>query len=212
MADETDKAIAALAVDLNEDAKAARKAKAKGGGNGNGPPPEGKEAATAAVTGGGWDVEADRELAVEKIEALAEALEINPKEVVADLRDFVLQIIKDRPKPWSATPQAEQMDLARAVENACSEAVRKVVEAVATKGTDAIRVLLTKVNMSGDIVITGKVKSYGDDDEDAAVLQLHRAIGKHVMLTRATLDDYQTGERDPETDPDEPGFDYNGED
>ena len=148
--------------------------------------------------------------AIERMENMADELDVNSDEMVFDVRDFLLDLIKSRPKPWSATSQAEQHDIAAACEHAAKELVRKVVEAVAANGTTSIRVLLTKVAMAGDIVITGKVKTFGEDEEDAAVLQLHRAIGKHAMVTRASADDYMGGEREAETDPDDPEFGFEG--
>lgn len=160
----------------------------------------------------GFDAEAAHTSALDRMEAIADDLVINPDEMVFDVRDFLLDTIKARPKPWSATSQAEQRDVAAACEHAAREMVRKVVEAVASNGVSAIRVLLTKVNMGSDIVITGKVKTMGEMEEDAAVLALHRAIGKHVMLTRASAEDYAAGEREAETDPDNPEFGFEGDD
>lgn len=159
----------------------------------------------------GWDAEGEHGTALERMELIADELEISTDEMVFDARDFLLDTIKARPKPWSGTSQAEQRDVAAACEHAARELVRKVVEAVASNGVQSIRVLLTKVNMGTDIVISGKVKTFGEEEEDAAVLQLHRAIGKHVMLTRATADDYSGGDREAATDPDEPDFGFEGD-
>lgn len=161
---------------------------------------------------GGFDAEGAHMTAIDRMEAIADDLTINPDEMVFDVRDFLLDTIKARPKPWSATSQQEQRDVAAACEHAAREVVRKIVEAVASNGVSSIRVLLTKVNMGSDIVITGKVKTMGEIEEDAAVLALHRAIGKHVMLTRASADDYAAGAREAETDPDNPEFGFEGDD
>ncbi|APZ81798.1 hypothetical protein vBEliSR6L_33 [Erythrobacter phage vB_EliS_R6L] len=159
----------------------------------------------------GWDAEGEHSTAIDRMENMADELDIDTDEMVFDVRDFLLDTIKARPKPWSGTSQAEQRDVAAACEHAAKELVRKVAEAIAANGTSAIRVLLTKVNMGSDIVISGKVKTFGEEEEDAAVLALHRAIGKHVMLTRASADDYMGGEREAATDADEPDFGFEGE-
>jgi hypothetical protein len=153
----------------------------------------------------------DHDRAMETTRTITEQLELSAGELVFDVRDFLLDKIKHRPKPWSATSQAEQRDVAADCEHAAKELVRQVVEAVAARGADPIRVLLTKVNAGGDdIVITGKVKFLDAEptERDTSILALHHAIGKHVMLTRATVDDYSGGGREPETDPDEPGFGF----
>lgn len=186
----------------------------EGDGTGQALPPfeEGDQAErTDGPAAGGFNAEAAHQTALDRMEAIADELQIDAKEMVFDVRDFLLDTIKARPKPWSATSQAEQRDVAAACEHAAKEVVRKVVEAVASNGVQSIRVLLTKVNMGTDIVISGKVKTFGEEEEDAAVLQLHRAIGKHVMLTRATAEDYAEGEREAGTDPDEPDFGFEGD-
>lgn len=182
----------------------------EGDGTGQALPPveEGDQTEREA---GGWDAEGEHSTALDRMEAIADELTLNTDELVFDVRDFILDTIKARPKPWSGTSQAEQRDVAAACEHAAKELVRKVTEAIASNGVSSIRVLLTKVNMGADIVISGKVKTFGEEEEDAAVLQLHRAIGKHVMLTRASADDYMGGERDAATDPDEPDFGFEGD-
>lgn len=153
------------------------------------------------------DAEGQHNAAIEAMDNITEALRISTDEAVFDARDFMLEQIKHRPKPWSATSQAEQREVAAKCENAARELVRQIVEVVASNGTQSIRVLLTKVNAGGDdIVVTGKVKLGGSEptEQDKAILSLHHAIGKHVMLTRATVDDYAGQGREAETDPDNP--------
>jgi hypothetical protein len=220
---DNDDALAATAVGLNEDAKASRKkgggkakpdqaeAQIEGDGTGEALPPV-EEGDQTERESGGWDAEGEHTTALDRMEAMADELTLNTDELVFDVRDFILDTIKARPKPWSGTSQAEQRDVAAACEHAAKELVRKVAESIASNGVQSIRVLLTKVNMGTDIVISGKVKVFDEGEEDAAVLQLHRAIGKHVMLTRASADDYSGGDREPTTDPDEPGFGFEGDD
>lgn len=186
-------------------------AQIEGDGTGEALPPA-EEGDQTEHESAGWDAEGDHTSAIDRMENIADELDISTDEMVFDVRDFLLDTIKARPKPWSGTSQAEQRDVAAACEHAAKELVRKVVEAVASNGVQSIRVLLTKVNMGTDIVISGKVKTFGEEEEDRAVLQLHRAIGKHVMLTRASADDYAGEGREAETDPDEPDFGFEGED
>lgn len=157
------------------------------------------------------DAEGQHSAALEQMANIIDNTEISTGEMVFDVRDFLLDTIKARPKPWSATSQAEQRDVAAACEHAGKELVRKIVEAVASRGSDAIRVLLTKVNAGGDdIVITGKVKFLDAEpsERDQAILNLHHGIGKHVMLTRASADDYMGGGREAQTDEDQPPLEF----
>lgn len=157
------------------------------------------------------DAEGQHNAAIQGMHNITEQLELDSGEMVFDVRDFLLDQIKARPKPWSATAQIEQREVAQACEHAARELVRQIVEKVAARGADPIRVLLTKVNAGGeDIVVTGKVKFIGVEatEQDKAILALHHAIGKHVMLTRATVEDYAGQGREAETLPDEPGLQF----
>jgi hypothetical protein len=157
------------------------------------------------------DAEGQHSAALDVMTNIVDQLELDPGELVYDIRDFLLDTIKARPKPWSATSQGEQRDVAAACEHAARELVRKVVETVAAKGADPIRVLLTKVNAGGDdIVVTGKVNFLDAEpsERDKAILSLHHAISKFVMLTRATVDDFTGQGREAETMPDQEPLDF----
>lgn len=212
MADDNE--FAAIAVDLNAEAKAKRKSRAK----------VADEALAAEKTAGaeaasdsdsqpeGWNAEGEHVLAVDRMEAIARETELGTSELVFDVRDFLLEIIKSRPKPWSATSQGEQRDVAAACETAANELVRKVVERIAARGVDPVRVLLTKVAMGNDIVITGKVKTFDSEEEVRAIKVLHTALNKHVMLTAASVEDYAGTPREAETDADQNDFGFEGDD
>ncbi len=154
------------------------------------------------------DAEEQHSRAVEGMNNITEQMEISTGEMVYDVRDFLLEQIKARPKPWSSTSQGEQRDVAAACEHAAKEVVRKIVEAVAARGATPVRVLLTKVTLGADMVIAGKVKTFSPEEENAAVDTLHKAIGKHVLLTVASADDYTGGGREAQTDEDEPPLDF----
>lgn len=221
-----DDGIAALATGLNEDAKAARRKKGTGGTDAlaagkahleGGSADEGLGDALKglgdAVAARGDDDNLDlsegaHTAAIDRMENLATEAVLNDKSLVFDARDFLLDQIKSRPKPWSATSNQEQRDVAAACEHAGRELVRKIVEQIAANGKDPVRVLLTKVTLGDDIVINGKVKVLGEDEEDRAVTLLHSARGKHVMLTVASVEDYSGNAREAETDPDQPGLGF----
>lgn len=152
----------------------------------------------------GYDLsEETHNKAIEEAEAAASAVNFDTRSLVWDLRDAMLEQYKRRPRPWGGLSQAEQRDVAAALEHAAQEFTRKAVEAIAAGGQQPVRVLLNKVNLGDDIVISGKVKTFSEEEEDEAVMLLHHARGKHVMLTVASKDDYQEGQRDPETDADQ---------
>jgi hypothetical protein len=209
---------AELAVGLNEDAKASR-AKRK-------PRDEASEIDTSGYAEA-VESEADEVAAlidgplpanpmddfveeapeVEAIEIAAEEFQPDPSEAVQALRDYTLQIIKDLDKPWHKLPQERQVDLARAIEHSSKDVVRTIVEMIAARGQKPVRVLLKKIAAGDKIQITGEVSLLGAESPDESLLLLHHAIGKHVMLTRATVEDYAQG-GDAETDDDEPIMDF----
>lgn len=225
MADKNDDALANTAVALNEDAKAARKRKsptdAAKAHLGTADADLADDDVGGALAGLGAAIDANTDpdapldlsegahvLAVERMEQMAIDAVVKDRNLIAFARDFMLDQIKARPKPWSATSNAEQRDVAAAAEIASHELIRKIVEAHASFGKgEPIRVLLTKVTMGDDIVIAGKVKTFAEDEALRAVISLHAAHGKHVMLTVASTDDYNGGpEAEIEDDQRDLGF------
>jgi predicted small metal-binding protein len=201
MADE-DRAIAEAAVDLNEGAKAARRTRKPGNIT------EALEASREHFAGKPEEERADlseaaHDNAIGRMEAMATDAVLDDKALVWDVRDFLLDQIKSRPKPWSATSNGEQRDVAAACEHAGKELVRKIVETIAANGREPVRVLLTKVTLGDDIVIACKLKTMGADEEERAVALLHHARGKHVLLTPASADDYSDNQRGPDVDEDQ---------
>jgi len=150
--------------------------------------------------------------AIETMEANVEAWVASSASLVADVRDLMLEPIKHRPKPWKLMNPGEQRDLAASCEQQAQELVRKVVETIAAGGRQGVRVFLKKVSLGEKIEISGEVRATADEEDDAVML-LHHARGKNVMLTVASKDDYQADHREAETDEEEPelGFEAGGE-
>lgn len=151
--------------------------------------------------------ESDEELpAVAKIEELAADFEISElRYIVADSRDLVLAMIKEMPKLWGALPEAKQYDLARGIENGISEMVQRIAEAVASREAQPIRAFLESYNEKDGIKAVLKLKPASEAEELQAVIGLHKAKGRMVLVTPADADDYRA-ERKAKTDPDEPGL------
>lgn len=160
--------------------------------------------AAVAREEGGYDLSEDaHQTAIGRMEALADAIDFDGSALVSQTRDFLLDVIKSRPKPWKACSQAEQRDVAAACEHVAEGLIRQIVETIAAQDRLPVRVLLTKVTIGDDIQINGKVKCIDAEEEDRAVGLLHHARGKHVMLTVASVDDYKQEHRAAETEPDE---------
>lgn len=157
----------------------------------------------------GYDLSETAHLsAIEALGRIAEAFGFEPDTLVFDVRDAMVEFVKRRPKPWSASSPAEQRDVFAKAEQVAQELVRVVCEAVASRGQEPVRVLLDKVSLGEAIQITGKVKTNSAEEEDRAVMILHHARGKHVMLTVASKDDYQQGGRAADVPVEEPGLPF----
>lgn len=231
MAD-VDEAIAATAVGLNEDAKAGRKSASK-----RTTPAKSlaEDAAAVAALGGGEETIVNdlsegavedaieslgaavaaapaesHETAIERMEANSTNATIDVRSLIPDVRDFILQTIKDRPKPWATTPKDEQADVAAACEHAATELVRKCVEAIRSGGAVApIRCLLVGYSDKGDdIKIDMKLKVANPTDTTKAIVALHEAKGKHVLVTVASIEDYRADGREAELDEDQRGMNF----
>ncbi len=138
----------------------------------------------------------------------AEGAQFDPQQLVPGVRDFLLDIFKNRPKPWAAMTADEQTDLAAAATDIATECVRATVESIMSDGrAEPIRVLLTKFTHTDKIVISAEVKSFNEEETVAAVLGLHGARGKHMLLFKASVDDYR-GDLGPTIDPDEPDLNF----
>jgi hypothetical protein len=146
--------------------------------------------------------------AIERLELVATDYQLDIDQLVPTARDFLVEQLKMRPKPWSAMSEDEQRDLFAAAEHAATELVRKTVEGIAAGGrSEPIRCLLTKFNHTDKITLTAEVKAFSEEETVAAVLGLHKARGKHVLLFVASVDDYR-GDLGPAIDPDEPDLDF----
>ena len=147
--------------------------------------------------------------AAKRIGLLAATSPMASGTLAGDVRDMLIDIIKTRPKPWSAMTSDEQQQIVQSAEFASREVVRGVFDAVVSEDKDApVRAILESITDKGDIKITLKVKTMGEDDAANAILSLHKWRGKMVMLSAASVDDYM-GEREPVTiDADQGGLHF----
>jgi hypothetical protein len=167
------------------------------------------EQAEAATTKPSPDLsEAAHERVISNMENIANELMLADKSLVAGVRDFMLDIIKSQPVTYGAVGESRQRDIATAADEAAKAAVRKIIETIATRTTHAVRVILSKIAIGDDTVITGKVKVFPGEDEDLVIKTLHHARGKFVMLTVASVDDFDEDHPDVEVDPDQRNMEF----
>ncbi|MFL6864065.1 MAG: hypothetical protein ACJ8DZ_13810 [Allosphingosinicella sp.] len=144
-----------------------------------------------------------------RLAATGEDISIDARSLVFDLRDGILEFLKRLPRPWEQTPFDQQRDVSAAAEQVAKEMVRRAVEAIASDDRTSIRALLVKYDEGDDIKVTLKVKAFSTEESEAAVLGLHRARGKHVLITVASADDYAEDAREPSAvRPDQPDLGF----
>lgn len=165
--------------------------------------------AKVEVTGDGGAMTMEHERAIDRMENMAVEFELEESgALVASVTAFLLEQIKSRPKPWSASSQGEQQDVFRACEHGARELVRKVVEAVARDKKEPIRALLEGYTEKDGVKATIKIKAHTPEEEEAAIIGLHRGVGKHILITIASVDDYnEQGAVDP-SEPDQQGLGF----
>lgn len=151
----------------------------------------------------------DTAATISALEDLGEEFDLDVSTLAADARDFMLEQFKHRPKDWQLMTEQEQRDLAAVTEQNAERLVQKIAEAIAAAGrADPVRLLIGKVTFGEKITLTAEVKAFGEDEQEAALIALHRQHGKFALLTPASAEDYRGEGRDAETLADEPPLDF----
>lgn len=177
--------------------------------------PAANDGAAVETTGDGGAREEEVSAAQARFDAMHEQIDLGEEAglVVRNATDWVIELFKHRPKPWDQLSQAEQRDLIAGVEENVHELVRHVVEAIARTGREAVRCLFVGFTDKGDdIKAELKVKAFSMEETEAAVISLHRARGKHVLVTVASADDFHNSPANDRSQPDQPdlGFEAGG--
>lgn len=162
-------------------------------------------------TGDGGAREEEVSAAQGRFDAMHEQIDLGEEAglVVRNATDWVIELFKHRPKPWDQLSQAEQRDLIAGVEENVHELVRHVVEAIARTGREAVRCLFVGFTDKGDdIKAELKVKAFSKEETEAAVISLHRARGKHVLVTVASADDFHNSPANDRSQPDQPDLGF----
>lgn len=94
----------------------------------------------------GADVEpAEAEEAAADPEPGAVAIELAAKTLSGDLRDFVIELLRDLRSPWHKLPESQQSFQAQRVQDRCAEMVGEAVNLIAAREFPAIDVLLEEI-------------------------------------------------------------------
>jgi ribosomal protein S25 len=150
--------------------------------------------------------EQDHQAALSRFEQLIESGQINIGTIGGDLRDIMLDIFRNRHKPWGALSKDEQHDVATAIDFAVKVVLRRVVAMIAADARPSISAQLVSHTNKGEGEIEGKIKMVGADD--SAILALAHATGKTIMIVMADADPYLGQRRPPAIEEDQRALEF----
>lgn len=162
--------------------------------------------------GDGGERELEVSAAQERFDGLHVGLDVERSgmgSVVAEGVAFIIDLFKHRPKAWDQLSQTEQRDLISGIEDNVHELVEQVVTAVRAADEDSVRCLFVGFTDKGDdIKAELKVKAISKEDTEKAVVAMHRARGKLVMVTVVSADDFHTEPARDTSEADQPGLTF----
>lgn len=139
---------------------------------------------------------------LERLQAIALDANFSSGSLVGDIRDVLLDTFKLRPKAWSQHSEAEQRDLAKALENVAKTVISKVVLVVAEQDEISVSATLKGYSAKGG---TFKLNAEARGDQETA-LQLFDMDGHDVIIMSADSARF-TGQAKPAAvEPDQPGL------
>lgn len=141
---------------------------------------------------------------VERLMSIAEQAEFESGTLVGDIRDTMLDVFKNRPKPWSQLSEAEQRDLAKALDNVAKTFIRKVVRVVAEEDLFSIDGVIKGYSGKGGAF---KVNIEARGDEQTAT-ELFKMDGHDVVIMSADASRFTGQKKDAEVQPDQPAFGF----
>lgn len=147
------------------------------------------------------------ELAVDRFTNIAMEADFESGTLIGDVRNTLLDLFKANPRPWSEINETDQRTIADGLEFISGIIVRKIVLIVATDdvGSQTIHGTLESYAEKGNLTI--KMTAEGSVDN---VVALHNAVGGPVILKKADHQRYQGERRDAGVMPDQPGL-FEGE-
>ncbi len=128
--------------------------------------------------------------------------------LTGDMRDYMLDFVRQMPKPWSQMTEREQQTIIDVASNAARTMAGKAVNIIARDGRETVMAEIEKIIVDKGLKIT---MSAGV----GAINDLVNAKGKTVLIVTSGVDDFE-GEKAPATpEPDQSemfGQEYTDED
>lgn len=119
--------------------------------------------------------------ASEALQAMIKNGLLRPEELVADLRDTMLELFRHRPALWESMQEAEQRDVARIIHNCCVGAISEACAIIASEGRPSISAKLEKCAFKGGTFAIA-LKAMGGPELAAEIAELD---GHEVLIISA---------------------------
>lgn len=148
---------------------------------------------------------ADQTDIADQIDSLEPNLDIG--DLAGSLRDSMLELFRHRPKPWSAMTEAEQRDVAFAVERSVQSTVRAACVLLAAEDRPHIMARLEKFTAKGGKYQAALVSQGGPE----LAADLARLDGHVVLIISADGERYANPDGDAAVQPDEPPLEFDAE-
>ncbi len=135
----------------------------------------------------------------EPVQDIPTAAAIAADTMKGDMRDLVLDRIKNLKKPWQQMPEHEQKNLVWDIERAVEAAITQAVEIIAADKRPVIKATLEKCTVKDGIDATLKLSKH-----DPQRHSLIDATGATVMIAFANANAFMGKREDAKTDADQP--------
>lgn len=137
-------------------------------------------------------------MVTKKSDETTDVIEVAVNTMTGDIRDFLLDRVKNLGKPWPAMTEDEQRDQITAAKDAAERLVREIAKLIAAEGKKAMVGTVDSITVKDGIKAVIKLSK-----ADECRHELMDAQGQTVMLVVADAEPF-TGERGPaEPDPDQ---------
>jgi hypothetical protein len=156
------------------------------------------------TTEGGEDHITEFEKQLERLETIVLNAEFDNGSLMGSVRDAMLDVFRNRPKPWSQMSEQEQRDMGKALENVATTLIRRVVLVVAEEDEIAVTGTLKGYSAKGgDFKLT--VEAAGDDE---TALELYKMDGHAVVIMSADAAKFLKKNKDADVEPDQPALEF----
>ncbi len=135
---------------------------------------------------------------MQHLEELAVNAEFESGTLVGDIRDFMLQLYKERAKNWSQSSASEQRDIVAMATVVAKKVIKKVARVVAEQDAASVHATLKGYNAGDGFDI--KLKANADEE---TAIELFRMQGHEVIIISAVARRFEGQRKDADIEEDQ---------